>query len=359
MSTVRRPHRLQRLVIQALAALMAAACQAGTAQPPSVAITLIPPASFGGPSQLAPIAGRVEGGVRKRRIVLFAKSGLWYVQPLRSKPYTTIQADSRWSASTHLGSEYAALLVRETYRPPQKLEALPPVGGDVLAVTRVRGIGDMPPPLPPNRLRFSGYDWRVREFRSNRNGTNEYTTANVRVDDDGALHLSLVNRDGNWTSAEVSLTRTLGYGTYAFVVRDLSPLDPAAMLSLFTYDAKGPGETFREMNVQLQRSSDGGRIEGQSIVQPNYLAGNIGRYVVPPGTVTHWFRWEPGRVVFGANKGARPQLQLAAYDTREFTVGVPTTGTERVCLNLGYVRKSPAPPKHDVEVVVERFQYFP
>jgi hypothetical protein len=360
MRTVNRRSRIARLGIPWLTALIAAACLDGSGASPSVVITRIPPAAFGGPTELAPIAGRVEGGVGKQRVVLFARSGVWYVQPLRSKPYTSIQPDSSWSTSTHLGSEYAALLVREGYRAPQKLETLPSVGGDVLAVTRVRGTGDMPSSPPaPNRVRFSGYEWQVREFRSNRAGANEYHPGNVRVADDGALHLSLINRGGTWTSAEVSLTRTLGYGAYAFVIRDLSQLDPAAMLSLFTYDDKGPGETYREMNIQLQRASESRPVEGQSIVQPNYLAGNISRYPVPSGTVTHWFRWEPGRVVFGANPGERPELQSPGRETREFTIGVPTTGKEQVRLNLCYVRKSARPPKRDVEVVLERFQYFP
>ena len=173
-----------------------------------------------------------------------------------------------------------------------------------------------PSPPPPNRIRFSGYEWRVREFRSNRAGTNEYHIDNVRVADDGALHLSVVERGETWTSAEVALTRTLGYGTYAFVVRDLSQLDPAAMLTMFTYDDKGPGETFREMNIQVKRPSEAGPVEGQSIVQPNYLAGNISRYAVPSGTVTHWFRWEPGRVVFARESRRSTGIAGAARDAR-------------------------------------------
>jgi hypothetical protein len=43
----------------------------------------------------------------------------------------------------------------------------------------------------------------------------------------------------------------------------------------------------------------------------------------------------------------------------EFTVGVPSTGKERVRIALCYFRNSPLPPQGTVEVIIERFQYFP
>jgi hypothetical protein len=38
---------------------------------------------------------------------------------------------------------------------------------------------------------------------------------------------------GKWRCAEVNLARSLGYGTYRFVVRESSFLEPAAVLSMF------------------------------------------------------------------------------------------------------------------------------
>src|SRR6185295_14364970 len=96
------------------------------------------------------------------------------------------------------------------------------VGGDVLSIATVHGTGGQAT-APSRTVDFSGYRWDVRQRISERGGgVNEYAADNVRVTDDGALHLSLSNRNGTWTSAEVVLTRTLGYGTYAFVARDVS-----------------------------------------------------------------------------------------------------------------------------------------
>jgi len=59
---------------------------------------------------------------------------------VRSRPvFTKIQGDSKWKNVTHLGEEYAALLVDPSYSPPQTTEVLPATGGAVAAVVVVKG----------------------------------------------------------------------------------------------------------------------------------------------------------------------------------------------------------------------------
>jgi hypothetical protein len=308
---------------------------------------------------MVPIAGRVEGAQPGQVVVLFAKSDVWYAQPFRNEPKTTIRRDGTWLSSTHVGTDYAALLVRDTYTPPPTLPALPQVGGDVLSIVAVRGTGDQPT-AASRTVDFSGYRWDIRQRISERGGgVNEYSADNVRVTDDGALHLSLSHRNGTWTSAEVVLTRTLGYGTYAFVARDVSALDPAALLSFFTFDDTGPADNLREMNIQIQRPQPRAAVAGQYTLQPYYLATNLARFSVPAGPSTYTLRWEPERAVFVAAPGRRPVLHGSGNAEHEFTSGVPSSAQEHVAINLCYFRKSPVPPTHDLEVVIERFQYFP
>ena len=78
---------------------------------PTIEFSVIPPAAEGGPDKRAPVAGRVIGARPEQRIVLFAKAGIWWVQPTRDEPFTPIQPDSTWTSSIHLGTDYAALLV--------------------------------------------------------------------------------------------------------------------------------------------------------------------------------------------------------------------------------------------------------
>jgi hypothetical protein len=322
-------------------------------------ITKIPPAGEGGPQRMVPIAGRVEGAQPGQVVVLFAKSNIWYVQPFRNEPKTMIRGDGTWLSSTHVGTEYAALLVRDTYTLPPTLPTLPQVGGDVVSIATVHGTGDQPT-AASRTVDFSGYRWDIRQRLSERGGgVNEYSADNVQVTDNGALHLSLSNRNGTWMSAEVVLTRTLGYGTYAFVARDVSALDPAALLTFFIFDDTGPADNLREMDIQIQRPQPHAAVAGQYTLQPYYVAANLARFSVPAGPSTYTLRWEPGHAVFVAAAGRRPVLHASANAEHEFTSGVPTSAQERVAINLCYFRKSPVPPRHDVEVVIERFQYFP
>ena len=72
------------------------------------------------------------------KIVIYAKTNKWYVQPLRSNPFTDIDERGRWSNWTHLGRRYAVLVVRRSYQPPARIVDLPAIGGDII------GKGEVP-----------------------------------------------------------------------------------------------------------------------------------------------------------------------------------------------------------------------
>ena len=303
------------------------------------------------------MSGRVSGAGPGHQVVLYAKSGVWWVQPLTAQPFTKIAADATWENSIHLGTEYAALLVDSGFRPPPTLETLPKQGGAVLAVATIKGAGE-PASRPAKTLSFSGYDWEVRQIASDRGGPNEYDASNAWTDADGFLHLRLAMREERWTSAEVILTRTLGYGTYAFTVRDTSSLDPSAAFGMLTWDDLGPEQNHREMNIEISQWGDRSIPNAQFVLQPYYVPANVARFAAPPGTLTHSFRWEPGRAWFRSVRG-RNATGGGLIAQHEFTSGVPTPGTERVRMNLYFFRYAPQPPLKDVEVVIERFQYLP
>ena len=328
------------------------------AREPSIVLTVVPQAAAGGTDKLASIAGRVNGARPGQKIVLYAKSRVWWVQPLIAKPFTDINADSTWSSTIHLGTEYAALLVDRGYQPPSSMEMLPQRGGLIGAVVTATGTGGYTPPAR-RTLTFSGYEWEIRQIPSDRGGLNEYDARNAWVDADGFLHLLLAQRDGQWTSAEVSLTRSLGYGTYVFVVRDSSRLDVAAALGFLTWDDIGAEQNHRELDIEISRWGNPDNKDVQYVVQPHYVAANVFRFVAPSGRLTHSFRWEPGRAEFRTVRGAGSKGAVALVAHREFTSGVPVSGGEAVRLNLAYFRGSPKPPAGNVEVVIEKFEYLP
>src|SRR5271166_2253107 len=67
------------------------------------------------------IDGRVTGARPGQRLVLYAKTdGRWGQCPQSGQPFTNIESNGRWTASVHVGLQYAALLVDPTYDPPEQ-----------------------------------------------------------------------------------------------------------------------------------------------------------------------------------------------------------------------------------------------
>jgi hypothetical protein len=337
--------------------LLSAACGSSTTRASaSIELSSVPLAAEGGSQRLTTIDGRVSGAPPGARVVVFARSGVWWVQPLSNEPFTTIQPDATWKTATHFGTEYAALLVDAGYVPPPKTDTLPAQGGPVLAVVTAKGRGDGRPPTSKT-LQFSGYEWQIRELPSDRGGANLYDPANAWTDASGFLHLRIAQRDGLWTCAEVILTRSLGYGTYAFAVRDTSQLEPPAAFSMITWDNLGAEQNHREIDIEISRWGDPASKNAQYVVQPFYVAANVLRFNTPAGRTTHTFRWAPNLVSFkslqGAGAGAR---EVAEH---EFTSGVPTPGGESVRLNLYLFGYPPTPLQKEAEVVIEKFEFLP
>ena len=153
-------------------------CSADRPKTPSVLeIISVPKADKGGGPQLDVIKGRVNGARPNQRIVLYARSGAWYVQPYADQPFTNIEADSTWSNSTHLGTEYAALLVEPGYSPLSVTIELPNPGNGVVAVAIKEGI----PPfwrtwwfrlllgLAGLGVLFALYRWRLHQLSTQLN----------------------------------------------------------------------------------------------------------------------------------------------------------------------------------------------
>jgi hypothetical protein len=131
------------------------------ASTPIIVFSHVPAAGSGAPDPSA-IEGRVTGARSEQRIVLYARRyGRWGRQPYSGQPFTTIGSDGRWTSSTQVGSEYAALLVEPGYSPPELTESLPVVGRGVAALAIVNDQGAPAVFSPPKTLNFSGYEWAI------------------------------------------------------------------------------------------------------------------------------------------------------------------------------------------------------
>lgn len=321
---------------------------------PSIEFIKVPPADLGGPNKMDTIEGRVNGARAGQQIVLYAKGSddLWWVQPFTGHPFTQVQADSRWKATIHLGTEYAALLVDPGYSPPDTAEILPSSTIGIAVVAVVKGNGPAPPRIAPKVIRFNGYEWTARSAATFRGGSlNSFDPANAWTDENGALHLRIAKDQGKWTSAEVKLTRSLGYGTYAFTVRDVSHLEPSAVLTLFTWDDTGTEQKRNELDIEISRWGYLRNDNAQYVVQPYYIPANVFRFKVPSGTVTYSFRWSPGEATFSSNLGTSP-TGAHVVSNHAFTSGVPSASGDLVHMNLYVFGTGEVPLSKEAEVVI-------
>jgi hypothetical protein len=139
-------------------------------------------------------------------------------------------------------------------------------------------------------------------------------------------------------------------------MRDISDLEPSAVLSISTRDDSGP---YREMDIQISRWGESTGKNAQYVVQPYFVPANMVRFIAPAGTLAYSIFWEPGRASFRTFRvsvaGGKGEI-IAAH---AFTSGVPAPETESVRLNFYVFHARDNPLRHVAEVIVEKFEYLP
>ena len=277
------------------------------AQAPTVELTRVPEAAEGGPDRMAPIAGRARGARPGQRIVLVRAQRAVVGAAARGPAlHDASDADASFENTTHLGTEYAALLVEADYRPPSRSDELP---APAAAWWPSRGREGRPPAQPR-----AGRDAAVRRLRVARarrperaRRLDEPLRPRERLDrrERGAAPADRAASPDGWTCAEVILTRSLGYGTYSFVVRGRFAPAPRRRAGSLHLGRRGerpalPRDGHRDQPL--------GRIpqnaNAQYVVQPYYVPANVSRFQAPAGTLTHTLRWEVGRASFRTVRGA-------------------------------------------------------
>jgi hypothetical protein len=306
------------------------------------------------------VDGRVIGAQPGQRLVLYAKTdGRWGLCRQSGQQSMNIEADSQWKASVHLGVQYAALVIDPAYNPPEQTELLPAVGNGVVALAVADGEGPAPVLPSPKIVDFSGYEWTTSAGPIFHAGSrNFFDPANVWTDERGALHLRISGSQGKWAGAELRLTRSLGYGTYRFQVRDVSHLEPSAVLTLITWDGVGTESNRRELDVELGRWGYLVNDNVHYVVQPYYVPANFVSFRAPSGAYIHSFRWEPGQVTFSTAVGSG-NIGDRVINRHVFTSGVPSQGGESVRIALYVFHRGKLPLKTENEVIIDKFEYLP
>jgi hypothetical protein len=224
-------------------------------------------------------------------------------------------------------------------------------------------------PLQALSLEFAGREWQVRDGTGGP-GPNRFDSRNVRIDADGKLHLRIVYRQGRWTTAELYLPESLGFGTYEFRLQGRPDrFDANVVLGLFNYPpaAVGPDGS-NEIDIEFARWGEPGAPAGNWTVYP--AIGGL-PYRTQPFEVTldgprssYRFVWRSCSVDFAAwrGHGAKPtsatRIASWRYAPAQYLRRIPQQALP-VHLNFWLFRGHAPTDGRDAEIVVTDFRFTP
>lgn len=285
------------------------------------------------------------------RVVLWAKTDRWYVQPFATDPYTAIRSDGSWSNLTHPWERISALLVDSEYVPSAIREQHPSEGVGVVEWD------EYPERSADTYIDWSGYRWRVKEAKLTGPGPNAFSSdsANVSVDQDDQLHLKIEQRDSTWYCAEIILDHSLGYGVYTFRLDSrVDSLNYNTIFAGFIYDS-----TAQEFDMEFSRILADPH-NAQYVIQPWYIPGHIEYFDMPDTSQTsHSFEWRSDRIVFKSWRGHADSSSAATLIHAWTYAGedIPTPGSDRMRFNLYLAGGDPPSGGSTDEVTVTTFRF--
>jgi hypothetical protein len=307
---------------------------------------------------LTPGAEKVSGAANivnptTYKVVLYAKTDKWYVQPSTVDPFTDILSTGLWTNSTYPWDRMIALLVDGSYVPSATKTTHPSLDPGVL------GYDEYPESSAPREISWSGYCWKLKVGSLVGPGPNYFSddTANIWIDGSDRLHLKIDYRDGLWYCAEAVLEHSLGYGTYRFKLDSrVDNLDYNTVLGGFVYETIN-----REFDIEFsKRLAD--PFNAQYVAQPWYTTGNIVHFDMPPLVqTTHQWEWDADRIFFQSWLGHAdaPTASTLIYSWKYTGPDNPPPGGERMIFNL-YLFGGEAPINQvGDEIIIKEFEYVP
>lgn len=302
-----------------------------------------------GDSKIYGVANNIDAS--KIRVVLWALTNKWYVQPWIYSPWTEICDDGSWNNSTHGWKSMVAVLVDSTYIPGSVRYTHPGFEQGVFAFSQYPSVrSDLP-------IEFSGHTWGVKQSADKFDPGPNYWSAtvdNIWIDTAG-LHLQIVNDGGKWTCPEVYLLQSHGYGTYTFELgSQVDNLDPRSVLGCFTYES-----TSRELDIEFSKALASPN-NAQFVTQPYNHSGNIYRFDMPAITYsTHQIEWKPGYVIFRSWRGIgiNPDSLITSWN---YTGNdIPPENIERWRFNLWLFGGNPPSTGIGDHIIIRSFDYQP
>jgi hypothetical protein len=216
-------------------------------------------------------------------------------------------------------------------------------------------------------LDWAGIHWSIRNGVGGP-GPNTWDPRNAWIDANGNLHVTLVERAGVWTCAELTSSNSFGFGRFQWWVEGrVDQLDPNVVLGLFTYPTPqvGPDGT-NEIDIEMARWGTPSNPPLNFTVWPattGYMQSTLASPMSLSGTyTTHRFQWASSGIDFASVNGFRDD-DLYPIATWMFTPADPTHLVPQapvpLHLNLWLFQGHPPTDGNPVEIVLHSFTYQP
>lgn len=219
-------------------------------------------------------------------------------------------------------------------------------------------------PEPTERIiSFSGYEWVVRNsgIAEQGPGPNLFSDSkeNVWVDNQGRLHLKIIEKGGSWYCSGITLKHSLSYGKYVFyLASDVSLLDQHVVGGLFTYM-----NDQQEIDIEFSRWSDPENQDGQFAVQPSAEPENKERFDLDRigEQSTHVINWQAKSINFISRRGHGLQVDDSNLIHQWNYTGddIPPDNEERLKINLWLFRGQAPSDGQAQEMIIEKVEYIP
>ena len=203
------------------------------------------------------------------------------------------------------------------------------------------------------QIQWSGYTWNVKSGFGGP-GPNKWSdgTDHVYVDNEGNLHLKIIEKDGIWYCAEIFGNETLGYGTYVFELKEAKLADNA-VLGMFVYQ-----DDEREIDIEM---SKWGVPEGPNM---SFVVQQIIATKDTTKPYHHEFDIDPN--ITSINKFFYSESEVnfqseskAKVESWKYPLSyIPKTENEKVDLNLWLHKGEQPSNEQQQEVIIKNFKFI-
>jgi hypothetical protein len=223
-------------------------------------------------------------------------------------------------------------------------------------------------------INWKGHQWRLTH--GGMAGVAAGNPANVEIDANGYVHFRIVNRNGQWSAAEMFTTDKLGFGTYQWVIQgNVYDMDKSTVLGLFTY---GPvahlgADAENEIDIEFSKwnntchgcnadftvypATGNRKKDGTSSWEDNFHVDFL--RATDETLTTARMEWTADQIVFTIMKGSQPigtvadVLKTETY--RSNASDIPQVASP-VGINLWCFKETPST---DQSVAIRDFQFVP